>query len=142
MFNEAIQALIDNIRSMVVQMLRNADYDRTYTGRVKSVEQVRKGLSTYLYTITINGRDYTIKSKLLYNVDDYVLVLFPRNNWNDAKIVATGDDVISGISTGDTIISLEQRMVTLESQHNDDSEQIATLVEAVQLLLKLTSKEN
>lgn len=112
MFNDAVQALIESVTKMVTQMLNNADYDRTYTGRVKSVKQIRKGLCTYLYTVTINGADHSIKSKLTYKVGDYASVLVPRNNWNDAKIVATGDDIVS---------DLEQRVAKLESMAQTSS---------------------
>ena len=137
MFNEATQALIENIKNIVSQMLDKADYDRTYTGRVKSKELIRKGLNIYLYTITVNGSDHVIKSKLVYSVGDYAFVLVPRNNWNDAKIVATGDDILSSVESGNAITNLEQRLTALEDKCSADSEAIDDLVEAVQLIVKI-----
>lgn len=137
MFDDATQAIIDGVKNIVSQMLNKADFDRTYTGRVKSKEQIRKGLSTYLYTITINGSDHAVKSKLVYNVGDYAMVLVPRNSWNDAKIVATGDDIISSLGNGEGISSLEQRLQELEDKQNADSETLSNLVDAVQIIVKL-----
>ena len=111
MFNEAIQALIENIKDMVSQMLKNADYDKAYTGRVKEIKQIRSGLHAFLYTVTINGKDYSIKSKLTYLVGDYVLVLVPRNNWSEARILATGNEITS---VGNS--NLESRVKRLEQQ--------------------------
>lgn len=92
MFNDAVQALIENIRNMVVQMLNSVDYDKTYTGRVKAFKEIRTGLHDYIYTVTINGKDYSVKSKLKYKVGDYVLALIPRNNWNDVRLIPTGNE--------------------------------------------------
>ena len=113
MFNEAVQALIDNIKNMVIQMLKNADYDRTYTGRVKEVKQMRTGLYTFLYTVTISGVDYSIKSKFKYSVGDYVLVLVPRSNWGCAKLIATGNE---GTIETKEITELKARIAKLESK--------------------------
>lgn len=115
MFDKATQALISSIKTIVAQMLNDAEYDKTYIGRVKAVNQVRVGLYTYLYTVTINGLDYSIKSKLKYTVDDYVLVLVPRNNWGSAKLIATGEEKISELKE---IALIESRIDKLEQALN------------------------
>lgn len=112
MFDKAVTALIENIKNMVSQMLEKADFDRTYTGYVKDFKQVRNGLSIYLYTITINGKDYAVKSKLKYSIGDYALVLVPRNNWGDAKLLSTGAETNTDIEAIKADIAAIKKVVS------------------------------
>ena len=78
-FKEAIDALVDNIMSMVSSIIDKAPFDKTYTGIVKSVQGKN-------VTIVVNGVEHVIKTDALYYTNDYVTVLVPRNNWDRAMI--------------------------------------------------------
>ena len=81
-FKEALDAMVENIRSMVSSLIDKAPFDKTYIGVVKSVNNSE-------ITVTINGGDYILKSNIPYSIGSYVMVLVPRNNWDKAMITGS-----------------------------------------------------
>lgn len=79
-FKEAIDAMVNNIMSMVSSLIDKAPFDKTYTGVIKSVQGKN-------ITVIVNGAEYVIKSDVIYPIKSYVMILVPRNNWDLATIV-------------------------------------------------------
>lgn len=79
-FKDATSAIVTEIKRMVEKAVEAASFDRTYRGRVVAIESGK-------CSVLINGTIYTLKTFAGYTVGDYVNVLVPRNNWNNATIL-------------------------------------------------------
>lgn len=71
---EAIKIMIGSILNMI--KTTKLDYDKTYTGRVKT------SLGGNFYVVEIKGNDYTLRclNMVSLNVNDTVKVLSPQGN--------------------------------------------------------------
>lgn len=85
-FKQALDSLVQQIIEIVKDLIEKAPYDKTYKGVIQS--SAANG-STYENKVLINGRDKTIKSKQQYSVGDYVYVLVPCGEWQNAVILAS-----------------------------------------------------
>lgn len=69
---------------LINSLIKNATFDKTYKGRIKSNLGDRK------YKIVINGNEFTAKTiddSKAYKANDTVYVLAPQNNLKDLIIL-------------------------------------------------------
>ncbi len=97
-FKDAIDSMVINMKELMSKMIAQADYDKTYTGVVRAVQPPRTGSNVSTYTVLVNGVEKTIKSELTLAVDDYALVLVPRNDWNSARFSYMGGGSSDGVA--------------------------------------------
>lgn len=81
---DAIKGLLDGINYVVQQALKNASYDKTYTGVIKSIN------SNNTYTVIINNIDYINVRSSISNltVGNTVKIIVPQNQMNQMFIFA------------------------------------------------------
>lgn len=76
--------LIDSIKIIVQNFIKNAPYDKTYEGKIKTINS-----STNNYDVLINGNVYTLPiyiSRTL-TINQIVKVVVPQNQWSKAFIL-------------------------------------------------------
>ena len=83
-FKQALDSLVQQIIDIVKELIDKAPYDKTYKGVIQS--SVASG-GSYENKVLINGRNRNIKSKTQYTEGDYVNVLVPGGEWQNAVIV-------------------------------------------------------
>ena len=97
--DKAIQVISKAIRDTVAQQLATAPFDITLQGIVKDK------LVNNFYNIEIQGNTYKIKSNLELNINQFVNVLVPQNNYTNMTILSNGSDS-GGSEPTDSVISV------------------------------------
>ena len=97
--DKAIQVISKAIRDTVAQQLATAPFDITLQGIVKDK------LVNNFYNIEIQGNTYKIKSNLELNINQFVNVLVPQNNYTNMTILSNGSDS-GGSEPADSVISV------------------------------------
>ena len=97
-FKSALDTLIAEVKRMIEKAIEAAPFDKTYRGRVVAIESGK-------CSVQVNGTIYTIKTSATYAVGDYINVLVPRNNWNNAVLLDIEkaiDGALSNIKVADS----------------------------------------
>lgn len=90
--NEAINVLVSTIKDAMKQTISSASYDVTLPSVITNVDGG-------LYTVTINGNSYNIRSSISrLKEGQKVRVTIPCNNWNNMYISNTIDEYDNIIS--------------------------------------------
>lgn len=71
--DEAIEILMKAVEEVASKFVQSASFDKTYRGFVSTV-------NNGVYTVLIEGKEYSIKSGDTYAVGDTVRVLFEQND--------------------------------------------------------------
>lgn len=71
--DEAIEILMKAVEEVAAKFVQSASFDKTYRGFVSTAE-------SGVYTVLIEGKEYSIKSSDTYAVGDTVRVLFEQND--------------------------------------------------------------
>lgn len=71
--DEAIEILMKAVEEVASKHIQNASFDKTYRGFVSTA-------TGGVYTVLIEGKEYSIKSSDTYAVGDTVRVLFEQND--------------------------------------------------------------
>lgn len=102
-FKQALDVLIQQVIEVVKDLVDKAPYDKTYKGVIQS--STANG-SSYVNKVLISGRNKSIKSKQQYSEGDYVYVLVPCGEWQNAFILASGSGTLV-IDNSTSTISLD-----------------------------------
>ena len=78
---EISNALYDAIFTVCNRIIGNAKFDKTYKCRIASV------LPNNKYIVLKDNIEHTVTSKNTYEVNQFVYVLLPENNWLNAIIL-------------------------------------------------------
>lgn len=78
---EISNALSDAIFAVCNKIVETAKFDKTYKCRI-----VRK-VSDSKYVIMKDNVEHTVIGKNTYEINQFVYVLLPENNWNNAIIL-------------------------------------------------------
>lgn len=90
--NEAIHVLASVMKDAIKQTISSASYDITLPSVITNIEDG-------LYTVTINGNSYNIRSSISrLKEGQKVRVTIPCNNWNNMYISNTIDEYDNIIS--------------------------------------------
>ena len=68
---KSLQSFSDSIIKTVKQLIQKSPYDQTVKGMIQEVK------SDSEYIVNIRGKKYKAKSRVSYNIGDFVYVLIP-----------------------------------------------------------------
>ena len=87
-YKAAVDKIVEQIVTIVENMLESAPFDKTYTGAIKSNTKSNNS-SIRLLGVEVNGKTRMIKSILNLPINTTVKILVPKNNWDAAVILVT-----------------------------------------------------
>ena len=80
-----IQEFMENILSAMDRMISSSKFDRTFKAIVAGKVDDGK------YKILYNGKEYTVSSSIVLQVNQIVYVCAPCNNWSDLFVVGVSN---------------------------------------------------
>ena len=79
--NEALDALVKGIVKIASKAIKEAQFNKTYTGRVFEVVDDNN------YIVIINNKKHKVKSRFQLNINDVVKIISCNNDMNELYVI-------------------------------------------------------
>lgn len=80
-YEKALSSLIKGVVNTVTLEIKRAKFNRGITGRITGI------IDSNTYTVTINDKEYTAKSRFNYQINNVVKIICWNNNMNELYVI-------------------------------------------------------